>query len=110
MTESPWKYARGTPKWNAVAAQYGEAAADAQWQAAIDAERNQTPLDTSTWRIFAGQIYNDPLAAPIEQANTIFSNGFAAAFKNPAFLVVAVVVGVAAFFLLGGANLLRKLK
>ena len=95
-----YSYARGGAKWNAIAASQGEASADAQWQAAIDAERNGTPLDTSTWDIFATQIYNDPFAAPIEQANKIVSNTAAAAFRNPFFTlaVLALVVGVVLWF------------
>jgi hypothetical protein len=93
-------YARGGAKWNAIAAAQGEAAADAAWQAAIDAERNGRPLDTSTFDIFTSQLYNDPFGAPIEQGNKILGNTFSDAFKNPyvAFAILALVVAVALWF------------
>lgn len=101
-------YARGTAAWQAVADSQGEAAADAQWQAAINAERNQTPLDTSTWSIFGSQLYNDPFAAPIEQANKVLGNTITDAFKNPFFLFAAVALAAGAFFWFGGMTLLKK--
>lgn len=96
---NPNLYARGTANWNRVAASQGEAAANAQWQAAIDAYRNQTPLDTSTWDIFGTQIITDPLAAPLDGANTIIGNSFLSFLKSP-WVIVAVVVIV--FGAMGG--------
>jgi hypothetical protein len=102
---NPNDYARGTANWQAVADAKGVDAANAQWQAAIDAYRSQTPLDTSTWHIFGNQLATDPLAAPLESANKIASNSFLALLKSPA---VLLVLGIAAFFFLGGADLIRR--
>lgn len=93
------QYAIGTPNWNAVAAAQGTDAANAQWQAAIDAERNQTPLDTSTWSIFGNQIITDPLAAPLGGANNLIGNSVLSFLKNP---WVVAAVAVAIFGALGG--------
>lgn len=96
---NPNLYARGTANWQRVADSQGADAANAQWQAAIDAYRNQTPLDTSTWDIFGTQIITDPLAAPLGTANTILGNSFLSFLKSP-WVVVAVVVIV--FGAMGG--------
>ena len=92
-------YLPGTPAYNAVLYSQGKAAADAQLKAAIDAERNQTPLDTSTLDIFGNQIVTDPLAAPLCGANTIIGNSFWSFLKSP---WVVLAVAVALFGALGG--------
>lgn len=99
------QYARGSTNWNAIAQAQGVDAANAAWQAAINAERNGTPLDTSTWSIFLDQITTDPFAAPLESANRLAGNSFLAFFKAP--WVIAVVL-IAGFFLLGGGPWLGK--
>ncbi|MEI6194344.1 MAG: hypothetical protein WCS42_08440 [Verrucomicrobiota bacterium] len=101
-------YAAGMPAYNAVAAQYGTAAADAQWQAAIDAERNSTPLDTSTWAIFGNQLATDPLAAPLASAENIANNTLLSFLKNPTVLVILfLAVGIPLFVWLGGMELIK---
>ena len=102
---NPNLYARGTANWNRVAASQGENAANAQWQAAITAYANQTPLDTSTWDAFGTQILTDPLGAPLADLNTGIGNTIIAFLKNP-WVVALVVSGL--FFFLGGADFLRR--
>lgn len=113
------QYARGTTAWNAVAADQGEAAANAQWQAAIDAERNGTPLDTSTWSIFGNQLYNEPFQAPIEQAGKVAANAASslgdaakkvasAAAGNAGIWIIAGILLIAAFFYFGGSAIVRR--
>jgi len=113
--------ARGTPAYNAIAANQGTAAADAQWQAAITAEANGTPLDTSTISILAGQLYNDPLGAPAEQlakiidnsaadANSVGSSAALSVLKNPFVLLALLAIGFGVFIYFGGWALLKKKK
>ena len=104
----PSDYARGTDKFKATATKYGEAAALAQWQAAIDAERNQTPLDTSTWSIFAGQIVNDPLAAPTDSLNNQLGNAFKNIFGKPWLALTVVIVACAGFLYFFGNPFKKK--
>ena len=101
-------YAAGQPAYNAVQAQYGTAAADAQWQAAITAEANGTPLNTSTWSIFGNQLATDPLAAPLASAETLANNTALSFLKNPTVLFVLVLaVGIPLFVWLGGMTMLK---
>lgn len=117
MIPNPSDYRRGTAAWNAEAERAGEAAADAQWQRAIDAYRNQDAA--GFWRVLGSQLYNNPFAAPVEQAGTVANNSIKAigtAAQNAVktavgnwgvwLLVGAVLIG--AFLYLGGAGWLRK--
>ena len=97
-------YLPGTPAYNAVLNSQGKAAADAQLQAAIDAERNQTPLNDSTWSIFGNQLATDPLGAPIESLNGQIGKVLGDLFKNP-LVLGAIALGL--FFFFGGADVVR---
>ena len=131
-------YARGTAIYNSIQAQYGTATADQEWRDAITAERNgdnvdgvwranytaklqgkdAAPPDTSFWDQFGTQIYNDPLAAPLEQGGKILSGTITAAGDAAkgvvkkfagnwgAWLIGGVLV-LAAFLYFGGGNFIR---
>ena len=132
-------YARGGTIYNSLAAQYGNAIADKQWQDAIAAEKSGVNVDGiwraneldsitggkdavrsdgSFWSNLGGQIYNDPLGAPLAQAgkiagNTITGAGNAAkgivgklAGNWGAWLIVAALA-VGAFLYFGGGNFIR---
>ena len=131
-------YARGTAIYNSIEAQFGTSTADQEWRDAIAAERNgdnvdgawranytaklqgkdAANLDTSFWDQFGNQIYNDPLAAPADQAGKILGNTVTAA-GNAAKGVVAKIAGnwgawliggvlvLAAFLYFGGGNFIR---
>lgn len=112
-------YMRGTDNFNATAAKYGEAAAVAQWQAAIEAERNGTPLETGYWTILGSQVYNEPFNAPLEQAGKVAGNTATAlgdavktaaskAVGNWGVWLLAAVVLIGVFFYLGGSNVVRR--
>ncbi|HEV2691555.1 MAG TPA: hypothetical protein VG347_01525 [Verrucomicrobiae bacterium] len=113
--------ARGTPAYTATATQYGTAAADAQWQAAITAEKNGTPLDDSFFSNLGSQLYNDPLGAPADQlakvinntatdANNVGSSAFLSVLKNPFVLLALLAVGFGVFIYFGGWALLKRKK
>lgn len=105
MIPNPNEYMRGTPRWNAIANAQGEAAANAAWQAAIDAYRTQRPLDDSFWSILGGQLANDPLAAPLGSANNLLGNSWASLFRNKWVLLTLAVV---LFGALGGFGWLGR--
>ncbi|MDD5139387.1 MAG: hypothetical protein PHY43_03885 [Verrucomicrobiales bacterium] len=120
-TDTIQRYQPGGDIYATIAKHYGESGAntiataantgdETQINAALVQVKNGGPLNESLLSILGSQLYNDPFAAPIEQANKIASNGFAAAFKNPAFLVTVLAIGGALFFLIGGAALFRKSK
>ena len=112
-------YGPGTANYTRVQNAQGTDAANAQWQSAITAEQNQTPLDTSTWDAFGNQIYNDPLGAPLAQAGKVAGNSFTAlgnaaktafssAIGNWGMWIVVIILLVGAFFYLGGASVVRR--
>lgn len=105
---SAWNYAPGTTAYATVAASQGDSAAQAQWQAAIKAEQNQTPLDTSTWDAFATQIVTDPLAAPAQTLNNQLSNVFKNIVTQPFVLLLVIGLVITAFFYFGGAALIKR--
>ena len=107
-TVRPSDYMRGTAKFNATAAKYGEAAAIAQWQAAIDAERNQTPLDTSVLSIFTDQIITDPLDAPTDSLNNQLGKAFKNVFGKPWVAVLAIVIAAGLFLYFFGNPFKRR--
>ena len=102
---NPNKFARGTAKFNAIAAAQGEPAAVAAWQAAIDAYRNQTPLDDSFWSVFGTQITPDPLGAPLESLNKTAVNTILSFLKSPWVIVITAIV---IFSVMGGWAWLGK--
>lgn len=105
IPNSAFQYARGTEIFDQTAALYGEDAAVAQWQAAIDAERNGKPLPTNVWSIFGEQLATDPLGAPLEAANRTLGNTFLSFLKSP---WVLLTLGLVLFFALGGFSFLKR--
>ena len=131
-------YARGTTLYNSLEATYGTDKAVQAWRDAIAAERsgvnvdgvwradylaalqgkNAPALDGSFWSVLGGQIYNDPLAAPLEQGGKILSSTVTAAGDAAkgivtkfagnwgAWLIGGVLV-LAAFLYFGGGNFIR---
>lgn len=99
----------------AIEARYGMAAADSVYAAARSGNTNTVNAElsnirrgtsnadyqgsTSTFWNFGAQLATDPLAAPLDAANTALANSVASVFRNP-FVLLALVVGV--FFWLGG--------
>jgi hypothetical protein len=119
MTANPHDYLPGTANWNRVAASQGVAAAQAQLQAVIDAERNGTPLDASTLDIFGDEIYNAPFQAPIEQASKIIDNAIKSAgdaAKNAAkaaagnwgIWIMGAVIVIGLLFYFGFGKVIRR--
>ena len=109
------RYQSGGDIYQSILSQYGQAAADNVAAAAQSGDRSQITdalvtakyganLDTNTFDIFANQILTDPLAAPLASANSLISNSLVDFLKSPA---VLLVLGVAAFFALGGINLIK---
>jgi hypothetical protein len=110
------RYQIGGDIYASLQTQYGTPAADAiaaaartgdetNVNAAMVAAKYGSPLNDSTWNIFADQIITDPLAAPLESANSQIGKAVLNFLKNP-WVLAAVAVGL--FFFFGGANLIRK--
>ncbi len=110
------RYQPGGDIYTKLLAQYGQANADSiaaaartgdetQVNSALVSAKNGAPLNTSTWGIFGNQIITDPLAAPLEGANTLLGNTFMSFLKSPWVLVTLAVV---AFFMFDGAALIRR--
>lgn len=132
-------YADGGTLYNSISAQFGDAIAKRQWADAIAAEKNgvnvdgawranelatitgkaKPALDGSFWSNLGGQLYNDPLAAPIKQAGKILGNTADAAgdqakgiFKkitgNWGTLLIIAALALAAFLYFGGSGFIRS--
>ena len=119
------RYQAGGDIYAAIAAAHGVGAADAIATAALSGDETQintvyatymtaagnavtpSPLaDTSILNALGNQLATNPLGAPLASLNTMLSNTFGSLFKNPAVLVVGVVVLF--FFVFDGANLIRR--
>jgi hypothetical protein len=114
-------YETGSYGYWEVADRYGEAAADAVAEAAArgdtaavnnalsNARRGTTNADyagsTSTLGNLWTQLTTDPLAAPLDAANTQISRAIGNVFKNPFVLLTVLAV---IFFALGGWQLLER--
>lgn len=72
---------------------------------ALTALKYGNPLNDSVVSNFAGQIINDPLAAPLESANNQIGNAVTGVFKNP--WVLGLLVGVV-FYLVGGFDWVKR--
>lgn len=110
------RYQPGGDIYQAIASKISQSAADQVAAAANTGDRTQVtaalntvtfgaPLDTSTASILFNQLTTDPLGAPLASANTILGNTFFSFLKSPA---VLLALGLVAFFLLGGADFLRR--
>jgi hypothetical protein len=100
------EYQPGGDIYNTLAAQYGAQNANNIAQAALSGDESQvnaaiaqaqfgTPLTTSTTSIFASEIVTDPLAAPLDDLNTLIKNSVASFFGN-------TTVAITTFLILGG--------
>ena len=74
--------------------------------AAIAEVRSGPVRDDSIWSILGNQLVTDPLAAPLQSAETIASNSFMALLKSPAVLAIGAAV---LFVALGGVTWLRNI-
>ena len=119
------RYQAGGDIYASILQQHGQAAADACAFAALSGDETKinaaltlytgtttpnaaVPLSTDTT---AGNLYRqlttNPLAAPLEGANTILGNTFFSFLKNPYVLVTVALVVF--FFVFDGLNILRGL-
>ena len=110
------RYQPGGDIYASLLQSYGQSGANSVAQAALSGDETQInaaltqvkfgqPLNTSTADILLNQLATDPLAAPLADADTLTSNSLTDFLKSPA---VLLVLGVAAFFALGGADVLRR--
>lgn len=110
------RYQPGGDIYNKLAAQYGTAAAQQVYQAALSNDRvaitdaianvrSGPPLQDSTAAIFFDQLATDPLAAPLADVNKVIGNTAFSFLKNP---WVLVAIGAGVFIWLGGGDLLKK--
>lgn len=119
------RYQNGGDIYASILAQHGQSAADACAAAALTGDETEinaaltlytgtttpnaaVPLSTDTT---AGDLYRqlttNPLAAPLEGANTILGNTFLSFLKNP--MVILAIGLVAFFFVFDGLNILKNL-
>jgi hypothetical protein len=119
------RYQRGGDIWERIKNELGAAAADVVAEAATSGDEYRVNdayktakfganLDDSTTDIFFGQMYNDPFAAPIEQADKIISNAGKAVkkaisdnFKNPILWFILIAAGIVLFWWIGGFRIIR---
>ena len=122
------KYQVGGEYYNALRDQYGLDSAD--YVAGVATGQNETALrnalsavrstvrqgtgtaatwdaslnnnSTSTFEIFASQIVNDPLAAPLDSLNNQLSKAVGNVFKNPMVLLLVIVAGIGLLGYFGG--------
>jgi hypothetical protein len=105
------RYQSGGDIYASLLKSYGQATADACAQAALSGDRTQitaalsngmfgAPLDTSTLDAFTTQLETNPFGAPIDDFNSLLGKTFADVLKNPAVLILAIIVGVLAVVLL----------
>lgn len=110
------RYQSGGDIYATLLAQYGASAAasiaaaalsgdETQVNAALVQAKNGSPLNTSTLGIFTNQMLTDPLAAPLASANNLLGNTVLSFLKSPWVIATLLIVG---FFLLGGADFLRR--
>lgn len=89
----------------ATAAKTGD---ETQVNAALTKAKYGAPMDTSVADIFAQQILTDPMAAPLESANTVIGNTFWSFLKNKwVLLALGVTVGGFLFFTFDGPAFIR---
>lgn len=112
------RYQLGGDIYNSLVQLYGVNVANSAAGAALTGDETQVnavlasapkygpPLSTSTTAIFTNQMLTDPLAAPLAGVNNLVKNSALSFLNNP--WVIAGLI-IAAFFMLGGANVLRKL-
>lgn len=127
MINTPEKYQRGGEYYNRLEAQFGTVWADAAAQAAAtgdNVELNSVLAsargdggvrDASTASNLAKQLYNDPFAAPIEQASKILDGAGKAigdavkkASGNFGLWIVGGIILVGLFLYFGGTNYVRR--
>lgn len=132
-------YARGGTLYNSLEAKYGTTAAERGWKDAIAAEKagvnvdgawranedymlagkSTGQVDGSFWSNLGTQLYDAPLAAPLEQAGKILGNtadtaGNAAKSVlkkitgNWGTIAILAVLAVAAFLYFGGSGFIRR--
>jgi len=110
------RYQIGGDIYAALLAKYGQGKADAIATAALSGDsptvtaavasaQYGAPLDASTAAIFTNQMLTDPLAAPLASLDNLTKNSILDFLKSPA---VLLVVGIAAFFALGGSAVIQK--
>lgn len=103
------RYSEGGDIYEAIAEDYGKAAAESVLKAyksgengavaeALATIRNGAPLETSTLKIFGNQLATDPFSAPLSAANkiigTITSSAIFGILKNPFVLLLLVVLAL----------------
>ncbi|MDE2105988.1 MAG: hypothetical protein KGL39_52685 [Patescibacteria group bacterium] len=102
------RYQPGGDIYQTLAAEYGTSVADTIAAAAATGDRTQLAnalenakgvapaTNTSTIDNFVSQLYNDPLSAPLEQANTVLTNTGATLAKSTGIqtVVVLALIGV----------------
>jgi hypothetical protein len=109
------RYAPGGDIYKTLAEQYGTAAAQKVYQAALSGVdgaiaaalgevRNGPPLNDSTAAAFLDQVETNPLAAPLSGVNNLLGNSVLSFLKSP---YVLAALGIGIFFWLGGADLIR---
>jgi hypothetical protein len=106
------RYQNGGDIYAAIAAKYGAGTADAAASAALTGDETQINkvlagplLNTSTASIFLNQIETDPLGAPLASLENLTKNSLLDFLKSPS--VLLVLAGIA-FFMLGGAEVLKE--
>lgn len=114
------RYQPGGDIYVSLASRYGQGGADRVARAALTGDatfvnaelavvKSGPRLNDSTFSLFTSQIVTDPLAAPLESANTAIGNSVASLFRNPWVLAVTVLVvaGLVLFYVPAARRLLK---
>jgi hypothetical protein len=110
------RYQPGGDIYAKLAAQYGATKANAIAVAALTGDHTAinaaivrakygADKNTNTAKIFVDQILTDPLAAPLENVNSVLANTIKSIFKNPWVLFSA---GLIVIYLFGGFDWLKR--
>lgn len=115
------RYKPGGDIYSGLVEKYGQNLADQAANAADSGDLTAineilagAKLNDSFWSNLGGQLYNDPFAAPIEQADKVFSNAGKALKKaitdnigNPLLWAGIIAAGIVIFWWVGGFKLIR---
>lgn len=119
MIADPTKYAPGTQIYNRLVETYGVAGANYVYNAALTQRDGAVAdalgqlnygnlLESSTWKIFWTQIYNDPFGAPLEQIGTVTENTVKGLTSRWGTVLLVLLIAGGLFLYFGGGKIIKR--